>query len=235
MKKISIILCTFNEVNFIEKALRLINKKFKKSEIIIIDDNSKDGTLEKLKKVKKIKFKLFVRKNKRGLASALAMGLNKSKGDYIGFFDTNMFDQVNYFKKAILYLERGYDISVLSRYVNGGGDKRVYLRNVTSYFINKVSRFVLNVPLNDFTSGIFIAKKKVFRSVKISPVGHGEFAIDFIYKAYKKGLKIKEIPYVQKKDTNFTVSKSYPNLLKFLYLGFKYFLAILHIKFNNIK
>ena len=51
MSKISIIICTYNEVNFIKKTLYQIKKKIKNSEIIIVDDNSYDGTLEVLKKL----------------------------------------------------------------------------------------------------------------------------------------------------------------------------------------
>ena len=51
-KKISIILCTYNEVNYIEETIKLISKTLKKVEIIIVDDNSNDGTLEKLERLK---------------------------------------------------------------------------------------------------------------------------------------------------------------------------------------
>ena len=50
-KKISIILCTYNEVNYIESAIQLIYETLDSVEIIIVDDNSKDGTLEKLDKL----------------------------------------------------------------------------------------------------------------------------------------------------------------------------------------
>ena len=70
-KKISIILCTYNEVNYIESAIQLIYETLDSVEIIIVDDNSKDGTLEKLDKLKsKFNFNLIVRKNERGFASA---------------------------------------------------------------------------------------------------------------------------------------------------------------------
>ena len=55
MKKIksSIIICTLNEVNFIEKTVRAVDKKLKYNEIIVVDDNSSDGTVNKLKLLKK--------------------------------------------------------------------------------------------------------------------------------------------------------------------------------------
>ena len=81
-KKISIILCTYNEVNYIEETLKLISKTLDNVEIIIVDDNSNDGTLEKLSDLKSsLKFKLIVRKNERGLASAQKKGILESSGE----------------------------------------------------------------------------------------------------------------------------------------------------------
>ena len=70
-KKISIVLCTYNEIDYIENTIKLIHETISNVEIIIVDDNSKDGTLEKLDQIKnKYNFNLIVRKNERGLASA---------------------------------------------------------------------------------------------------------------------------------------------------------------------
>ena len=61
-KKISIILCTYNEVNHIEQCISLITKTLKNVEIIIVDDNSNDGTISKLEKLISVyNFKLIVR------------------------------------------------------------------------------------------------------------------------------------------------------------------------------
>ena len=77
MSEISIVLCTFNEEKFIGKTLETINKTLKNSEIIVVDDNSKDKTIKIIKqKQKKIKnIKLIQRKKVKGLASALTIGL----------------------------------------------------------------------------------------------------------------------------------------------------------------
>ena len=52
-KNISIILCTYNEVNYIENTIKLITETIENVEIIIVDDNSVDGTLDKLNGLKK--------------------------------------------------------------------------------------------------------------------------------------------------------------------------------------
>ena len=98
-KKISIVLCTYNEVNYIEQTIRLIFQTLENVEIIVVDDNSSDGTLKKLITLKSIfNFKLIVRKNERGLASAHKRGFDESTGEFVGTIDVNSRDQILYFK-----------------------------------------------------------------------------------------------------------------------------------------
>ena len=70
-------------------------------------------------------------------------------------------------------------------------------------------------------------KRKVINEVTFLGYGHGEFFIEFIHNAYKKGFKILEIPFTQEKDDDLGMSKSAPNLIKFFYLGVMYFTRIL--------
>ncbi len=233
-KKTSLILCTFNEKNYIENSIRLINENIDNCEIIIVDDNSNDGTLEILDKIKSIyNFKLFVRKNERGLASAQLKGFMEASGDYLGTVDVNSKDQILYFKKLILELNEGYDIASLSRYLKNGGDQRIMIRSLSSRLINLVCKILLRIPFTDFTSGIFLMRKNVLNETKHLITGYAEWYIEFIYILYKKKFKIKEIPYVQTIDDTDIQSKSFPNLFTFLYLGFKYFLRAIITIFRN--
>ena len=227
-KKISIVLCTYNEVNYIEQTIRLISQTLENVEIIVVDDNSNDGTLEKLNTLKSIfNFKLIVRKNERGLASAHKRGFNESTGEYVGTIDVNSRDQILYFKDLAAELNVGYDIAVLSRYILGGGDQRIFIRSFSSKAINTVARFFLRIPFNDFTSCIFLMKRKLLDYSEIIKTGYAEWFIEFIYIVYKKKHRLIEIPYIQKMDEKLSVSKSYPNILTFFYLGIIYFYRII--------
>ena len=233
-KKVSLILCTYNEVNYIEDTISLVSKTLKDAEIIIIDDNSNDGTLEKLETLKSIfKFKLIIRKVEKGLASAQKRGFEESTGEYIGTMDVNSKDQILYFKKLIEKLNEGYDIAVLSRYVLGGGDQRIFIRSFASKAINLVSKFLLRIPFNDFTSCIFLMKRKLIDYSGIIKTGYAEWFIEFVYITYKKKYRLVEIPYVQKFDENLSLSKSYPNLFTFFYLGCIYFFRIILALIRN--
>jgi hypothetical protein len=76
-------------------------------------------------------------------------------------------------------------------------------------------------------------KREIMDEVTFLGYGHGEFFIEFLYKVYKKGFVIKEIPYVQKKDEDIQNSKSAPNIIKFFYFGSIYILRVFSAKIRK--
>ena len=88
------------------------------------------------------------------------------------------------------------------------------------------SRTILRVPIKDLTNSVFLMKREVMDEVTFLGYGHGEFFMEFLYNAYKKGYKIKEVPHIQKKDENLKDSKSAPNLFKFFSYGMMYVLRV---------
>tara|TARA_B100001123_G_scaffold378980_1_gene447512 strand:- start:52 stop:762 length:711 start_codon:yes stop_codon:yes gene_type:complete len=225
--KTSIILCTYNEANYIENAISELEKYIPNLELIIVDDYSTDGTIEIIKKLNiDNKYKAIFRKKNRGLASAFARGLIEATGDNIGWLDTNMGELAPRFLEMSKEIKLNNDLVILSRYINGGGDKRNLIRVLCSKYFNLLCRVMLTMSIKDFTSSIFLMKREIINEVTVLGYGHGEFFIEFLYKVHKKGYRIKEIPYVQKKDEDQKNSKSAPNLIKYFYLGFIYVLRI---------
>ena len=225
--KNSIILCTYNEGKYIENTISELEKNISNLELIIVDDHSTDGTTEIIKKLNQDnKYKTVFRKKSRSLASAFARGVIETTGENIGWIDTNMSELASKFTEMNKHLQMGNDIVLLSRYVEGGGDNRVFLRSLCSKYFNILCKFILRTPVKDFTSSIFLMKRIVLNEITFIGYGHGEFFFEFLYNAHQKGFKIKEIPYVQKKDEIIEDSKSSPNLIKFFYLGFLYILRV---------
>jgi glycosyltransferase involved in cell wall biosynthesis len=226
--KTSIVLCTYNEANYIENTINALENNIKNLEIVIVDDFSTDGTVEILKKLNnKENYKIIFRQKSRSLASAFARGMVETTGDYVGWIDTNMSELAPKFVHCIKELEASTDLVLLSRYIDGGGDERVLLRAIASKYFNKFCRIIFNVKTKDLTSSIFLMKRTILDEVTILGYGHGEFFLEFLYNVHKKGYIVTEIPYVQKKDEDVSNSKSAPNLFKFFYHGFMYFLRIL--------
>ena len=223
--KTSIILSTFNEEVAIEKTINQILLHIDHVEIIVVDDNSTDKTLEILLGIKNERVKVFSRTKTKGLASAFLLGLIHTNGDVIGWVDSNMTETVKLFPDMIKNLDEN-DIVILSRYVKGGKDQRNIVRKYSSYFLNKITKLVLRSKINDLSSGIFVMKRNVLLDVIPIASGHGEFMIEFLYKAEIKNNKIKEFAYTQPVDEEGN-SKSFPNFFKFSILGFFYFVRIL--------
>ena len=124
-------------------------------------------------------------------------------------------------------LKSDNDIIVLSRYVQGGGDERIWIRALSSKYFNMFCRFILRTPIKDFTSSIFLMKRKILDETTFLGYGHGgEFFFEFLYNVHKKGFKIKEIPFIQQKDKDVENSKCSPNLIKFFYMGILYVIRI---------
>ena len=229
-KKISIILSTYNEASVIEQTISEIFKYVKNVEIILVDDNSPDGTFEKVKKINNPDLKIYSRKS-RGLASAFLLGLINTSGDIVGWIDSNMGSLAKKIPEMLNELNNN-DIVVLSRYVNGGNDRRSRLRVLSSQIVNYVCRLILNKKIKDYTSGIFVMNRAVLQSVVPIGYGHGEFFIEFLYKANRKGLKITEIPYDHPPDIE-GMSKTAPNIIRFFKLGFDYFFRIIITLFRK--
>ena len=223
-KKISIILSTYNEASVIEHTISEIFKHVKNVEIILVDDNSPDGTFEKVKKINNPNLKVFLRKS-RGLASAFLLGLINSSSEIVGWLDSNMGVLAERLPEMLSQLEKN-DIVILSRYVDGGTDLRSKQRVLSSQFINFFCRLILSNKIKDYTSGIFLMKREVLLSSIPIATGHGEFFIEFIYKANKAGLKITELPYSQPPDRE-GMSKTASSIFRFCFYGFRYFLRVI--------
>jgi len=222
-KKISIILSTYNETLFIEQTISEIFKYIKNVEIILVDDSSSDGTFEKAKKINNPNLKIFSKKF-RGLSSAFLLGLINSSGDVVGWIDTNMGFLAKRLPEMIDKLNNS-DIVILSRYVEGGKDERSLLRTLPSKVLNLVCRLILGNKIKDYSSGLFVMKRNVLLTSIPICYGHGEFFIEFLYKAHKRGLKIIELPYVHPRG-NEGLSKTAPNIIKFIILGLHYLTRI---------
>ena len=230
-KNISIILSTYNESASIKNTINQLIHHINDVEIIVVDDDSPDGTFEILKSIKYSKLKIFNRKKDKGLASAFLLGLINADGNIIGWVDSNMASVVEKFPEMISKLDN-QDIVLLSRYVEGGEDLRNKARVIASRLINFISRLILRSKIKDLSSGIFVMKRDVLLDTVPVASGHGEFMVEFLYNAEKRGNNILEIPYIHPVDIEGN-SKSFPNLPKFLLFGFFYVLRLFQTIFRR--
>ena len=233
MIKNSILLCTYNEDKYIENTILKLNQFIRDLEIIIVDDNSSDKTLSIINNLKnKYDIKIISRLKTKGLGSAFNRALIEARGDNIGWIDTNMGELAKLFPKMLEDLDN-YDLILLSRYVLGGSDDRVFIRAFCSKLINFFCRIILSNKIKDYTSSIFVLKRSVLNETNILGYGHGDFFVEFLYDVIRKDFRVKEIPYQQKVDDEEENTKTSPNLFRFFLLGFFYFIRVLITRFRR--
>lgn len=230
---VSIVLPTYNEAENIIDLIYAINRAIKsKKEIIVVDDNSPDGTsmLVKnlIKKDKKINLRLETRYKNRGLTNSIKRGIKLAKGDVAVWMDCDFSMPPKVILSLLQKIERGYDIAVGSRFVKGGGfkidnskgQKDSPIAIVLSRLMNFTIRLMLGYNFRDYTSGFIAIKKAVFEKVELRG-DYGEYFIDLIYKAQVNKFKIVEVGYVCIPRER-GESKTGQNLPQFLKRGIKY-------------
>ena len=222
-KEVSIILSTYNEASVIESTIDEIFKNLDNVEIVLVDDNSTDGTFEKVLKMNNPNIKAYSRPS-RGLASAFLLGLINSSSNVVGWLDSNMGVLAKRLPEMKNQLDEN-DLLILSRYVEGGVDQRSRARVFSSKLINYLCQIILSNKIKDYTSSIFLMKRDVLMSVVPISTGHGEFFIEFLYKALKSKKKIIELPYTHPPDVE-GMSKTAPNVFRFIRHGLNYIIRI---------
>ncbi len=232
---ISIVLATYNERDLIQTTIRALLKEAPEAmEVIVVDDDSPDQTWRVVESLDLPNVRVIRRRRARGLASAFNRGIIESKGDYIGWMDADMCMPPSMIPEMYRKLvDEGYDIAIGSRYTPGGVDDRHWLRVQASRFINGFAGLVLGYGIKDYDSGFVLIRRSVLDSVTIIPRGYGEYFIEFIYNACRKGLRVVEIGY-HFRDRTVGVSKSAPSVVKFFVAGMWYALRIVTARLRKI-
>jgi dolichol-phosphate mannosyltransferase len=227
--ELSIILPTYNESSTIEKILDAIATATPhriKTEVLVIDDDSPDGTskivdsyIQKSKGV--VSFRIHTRKGKRGLSSAVIDGIGLAHGKFILVMDSDfshppqmistMYDEL---------VNNGLDIVVGSRYVEGGKYEEWPLtRKLISKVGNSLAGLWLGLDVKDSMTGLFALKKDLIKNLSFEAIGY-KILLEILVKT--KGAKVKEVPFVcvnRKEGSSkfsFSIINDYFKLLKIL-------------------
>ena len=201
---ISVIIPTYNESQNILTILKSIEENLPKeliTEIIVVDDNSPEGTGQIVVahiKNKKNNFnnsiKIIHRKDKRGLGSAILEGIQNSYGKSIMVMDSDFSHPPQIIKKIIDELNQfNYDIVIASRYVKGSViEKWPYKRKIMSKVATKISKSSLGLSVSDPLSGFFAFKRDIIHGINFDAIGY-KMLLEMLVKT--KGVSVKEIPY----------------------------------------
>lgn len=198
-----LIIPTYNEKENIQELIRCIRQSVPDLDILIIDDNSPDGTGEIAEKIAQSdkKITVFHRPGKLGLGSAYTQGFKYAleKGyDCVLEMDADFSHDPRDLPR-FLEMVKHCDIVIGSRYTDGISVinwpmKRLML----SYFANKYASIVTGVPIRDLTGGYKCIRTDVLKSIGLETIKSDGYAfqIEVTVKAWYKGFKIVEIPIV---------------------------------------
>jgi dolichol-phosphate mannosyltransferase len=199
-----VIIPTYNEIENIEKMIRYI---FSISDyhILIIDDNSPDGTAKAVKSLQKeYNGRLFIeeRKGKLGLGTAYIKGfkwaLDKSY-EYIFELDADFSHDPDDLLRLKAACDNGADLAIGSRYISGVNVVNWPMSRVLmSYFASAYVRMVTRLPIRDTTAGFKCYRSKVLRAIDLDKIKFRGYAfqIEMKFTAWKIGFKIEEVPIV---------------------------------------
>lgn len=201
-----IIIPTFNEKENIENIIKKVFSLEKEFNILIVDDNSIDGTANIVKKLQKTyPKKLYIeeRSKKLGLGTAYIHGFKWALSKSYEFifemdadFSHNPEDLIKLYNPV---KNNEGDLSIGSRYVKGVNIINWPMsRLLLSFFASKYVKIVTGMPIHDSTAGFKCYKKEVLQKIKLDKiqfVGYA-FQIEMKFKAWKYGYKIIEVPVV---------------------------------------
>jgi dolichol-phosphate mannosyltransferase len=201
--KTLIIIPTYNEAENISKLMDAVHAHVPDVDILVVDDNSPDGTAvvveDRMKKDSRLS--IIKRAGKLGLGSAYIAGFKQAleRGyDIVFEMDADFSHNPAYLPKFLEAVNEA-DLVLGSRYVEGGGvENWAFSRRLVSLGGSMYARFILGVPYRDLTGGFKCFRRKTLEAIDLDGV-HSEgysFQIELTYRVHKKGLRIREMPIV---------------------------------------
>ena len=199
--EVTVVVPTFNERDNIAPLLDLVAAALDGIawEIIIVDDDSPDGTAAEARALaqREPRLRCLQRLGRRGLATACIEGALASSAPYVAVMDADLQHDERLLPRMLETLKREpYDMVVGSRYAAGGGigewDRR---RAGISSFATRLSRFVCKAEIADPMSGFFMLRRDVFERAMRQLSGQGfKILLDLLASA-PEPLRLKELPY----------------------------------------
>jgi len=206
MSKALVVIPTYNEIENIERLIRNIFSLQRTFHILVVDDNSPDGTAKAVSTLSmEFKERLFLleRRGKLGLGTAYIKGFKWALAngyDYIFEMDADFSHNPNdLIRLHNACSKEGYDVAIGSRYVEGVNVVNWPMSRVLlSWSASKYVRFVTGLKIYDTTAGFVCYKRVVLEKInldKIKFIGYA-FQIEMKFKAYLAKFKIIEVPVV---------------------------------------
>ena len=196
---------TYNERENIEALIEQLLALPIDLNVIIVDDNSPDGTgdvAEALAVQNPSRVSVIHRPGKLGLGTAYVAGFKKAiadSADYVFTMDADFSHNPRYMPSMLEKVQEGYDLVIGSRYAPGGGARDCTLpRKILSWGANGYARAMLGLRARDATAGFRCYRRPVLETVGLDEIRSSgySFLIEMLYRTQRRGWKVGEVPIV---------------------------------------
>jgi dolichol-phosphate mannosyltransferase len=198
-----VLLPTYNESENLPRIVPLILVQDARLEVLVIDDNSPDGTGRLAEEMAQTELRVHVlhRKAKEGLGRAYLAGFAWAveKGYDLVFEMDSDFSHDPKYLRDLIAASKSADLVVGSRYKNGVNVINWPMsRLMLSYFASVYARSITRLPVTDATAGFKCFHRRVLEAIPLSEVKSGGYAfqIEMSFRAWRKGFRIVEVPIV---------------------------------------
>jgi len=228
--KTYVMIPTYNERENIGNLIReILNLKIPDLHVVVVDDNSPDGTSEIVKNLSKEhpEVELLLRTTERGRGSAGIAGFKyalEQGADCVVEMDADFSHHPKYIPSFLEAIQEA-DMVIGSRFVGGGKDvNRGIVRRVITFLAGVYVRLLLGLRIKDVSSGYRCFKKKVLKAIELdSMISTGPSIVsELFYRTHLKGFSIKEIPIEFADRTHGQTKLNYIVLIKTLLMVLKF-------------
>lgn len=199
--KAIVIIPTYNEIHNIQKLLHDLLAMYTFIDVLVVDDNSPDGTAEYVERVGETdqRVKIIKRAEKMGLGTAYVAGFKYALSNGYDVAIEMDADNSHDPKELKQFLDniKEYDLVIGSRYIYGVRVINWPIRRLLlSYFANLYTRIITGMPVKDGTGGFKCFRRKVLESIDLDAIHSNgySFQIEMNFKAWKKGFRLIEVP-----------------------------------------
>jgi dolichyl-phosphate beta-glucosyltransferase len=231
---LSIVVPAYNEEKRIRKSLDKIfdflDSKQISYEVIVVDDGSKDKTVEIINSLKNSKLRLLRNKKNSGKGQTVKNGMLEAKGNVVVFTDADLSTPIEEVDKALDWLEKGYDIIIGSRGLKNSDIKikQPLYRRMMGRIFNIITQILSVRGIKDTQCGFKCFKKETVKKIFQKQTLTGfSFDVEILFLAQKYKYKIKEMPVQWLNDAESKVSPIKDSL--------RMFRDIFKIQINNMS
>ncbi len=241
---VSVLMPTYNEAGNIEDLIRETARVLEEAgipdyELIVVDDDSPDGTWEKASAVQGVdlaRIRVIRRMQDHGLTASLREGIQAARHEVVVWMDCDFSHPPDKIPQMLYMIGQGYDVVVNSRYVIGGGEDRGGKGGASQLVLSRVlnwgTRFMLKPSFSDYTSGFVAVRRPVLEEFELRG-DYGEYFIDFIYRVIRsRRLRVCELPYVAPPRRTGT-SKTGTTMGQYLGRGTKYMWTVIRLRLGG--